>query len=390
VTELKQSARALEAANAQLAEADRRKDEFLAVLSHELRNPLAPIRISVHLLERAEPGSDQARHGLQVIDRQVRHMTRLIEDLLDVTRIARGKIALQRERVDLVALARGSADDHRDLFEKNGVALQVTTPDGALHVDGDPTRLAQVIGNLLSNAAKFTRRGGHTELLVSEGAHDAIVRVRDDGVGMSPETLAHVFEAFAQAKQTLERSRGGLGLGLALVKGLVEMHGGRVEARSEGEQRGAELTVRLPLAAPTSAPRARPSVAPEPDGARRVLVIEDNEDAAESLRDVLELLGHRVSLAGSGPDGVARAEAERPDVILCDIGLPGLDGFGVARALRASPDPVVRAAFLVALSGYAQREDVARSREAGFDRHVAKPLGIEALEKLLAEAPRRS
>ncbi len=391
VTERNQAQAALRQANDRLIEADHRKNEFLAVLSHELRNPLSPVRSSLYILERATPGGEQARRALQIIDRQARHMTRLIEDLLDVTRISRGKINLQRERVNLSALARGVAEDHREAFSKNGVDLRVEVAGEPLWVNADPTRLAQVIGNLLSNSAKFTARGGRTVLCVEANARgQAVIRVRDDGVGLSRESLARLFEPFAQAPQTIDRSRGGLGLGLALVKGLVEMHGGSVAAHSEGEGKGSAFTVVLPLHLPT---RDELVVAPAPErgsSARRVLVVEDNVDVAESLREALELGDHEVAVAYSGPEGVEVARRVMPDVVLCDIGLPGMDGYGVAGVLRADPNASLRSTFLIALSGYAQQEDVMKSRSAGFDRHMAKPPSIEALEKLLSEVPARA
>jgi len=391
ITERKRAEEALRQANARLREIDQRKNDFLAMLSHELRNPLAPIRNSVYVLERASPGGEQAKRARQVIDRQAQHLTRLVEDLLDVTRISRGKINLQRERVDLDALARGTAEDHREVFARSGVELDVEAPGEPLWVEGDPTRLAQVIGNLLNNSAKFTPRGGTAVLSVeANGRGEAVIRVRDDGAGMSPQTLEHLFEPFEQAAQTLERSRGGLGLGLALVKGLVELHGGSVAAHSEGEGKGSELTVTLPLKSPAKPKRAAVPTPKRSASARRVLVIEDNVDAAESLREALELGDHDVAIAQSGPEGVEAARRFHPDVVLCDIGLPGLDGYGVARALRSDPDPRLRSMFLVALSGYALDEDVTKSREAGFDRHIAKPPSVEALEKLLAETPARA
>lgn len=387
VTERVQGEQALREAKLELEEADRRKNEFLAVLSHELRNPLAPIRNSIYIMEHTAPGGEQASHARQVIDRQAQHMARLIDDLLDVTRISRGKITLQRERMDLNAVARGTAEDHREVFARNGVELEIDVGGEPVWVDGDRTRLAQVVGNLLSNSAKFTPRGGRTTLSIDATPHGrAVLRVRDDGAGMSEETLRHLFEPFVQAAQTLDRTRGGLGLGLSLVKGLVEMHGGDVTAWSAGEGQGSEFTVTLPVQA-----RARPRPSTVPDekrssDARRVLVVEDNADAAESLRDALELGDHEVAIAYTGPEGVEAARSYKPDVVLCDIGLPGLDGCGVARAIREDPDPRVRSAYLVALSGYALAEDVIRSKEAGFDRHIAKPPSIEAIEKLLHEA----
>ncbi|HEY3451780.1 MAG TPA: PAS domain S-box protein [Myxococcales bacterium] len=394
VTERREAEAALREANERLVEADRRKNEFLAVLSHELRNPLAPIRNSVYILDRAAPGGEQAARARRVIERQAQHMTRLIEDLLDVTRISRGKVHLQRERLDLDALARRTAEDHREVFARSGLDLEVLGAPEPLWVDGDPTRLAQAIGNLLSNSAKFTPRGGRTVLSLEAEADarggQAVVRVRDNGAGISAQTLSHLFEPFVQATQTIERAGGGLGLGLALVKGLVEMHGGRVWARSEGEGKGSEFTLALPLLPP-----ARPAACAEPAPAagaraRRVLVVEDNLDAAESLREALGFGAHEVAVAHTGPEGLEAARRQRPDVVLCDLGLPGMDGYGVARALRADPDARLRSTFLVALSGYALQEDVAKSRAAGFDRHLAKPPSMESLEKLLAEVPERA
>jgi PAS domain S-box-containing protein len=368
-----------------LRETDQRKNEFLAMLSHELRNPLAPIRNSVYLLGRAAHGGEQARRALAVIDRQVHHMTRLIDDLLDVTRISRGKIRLQRERVDLADLVHRVAEDHRSVFLRSAIDLAVRTGAAPLHADGDPTRLAQVIGNLLGNAAKFTPGGGR--VVVSLEATDggvASIRVRDTGTGIAPELLPTLFQPFVQGSQALDRSTGGLGLGLALVKGLVEMHGGAVEARSEGRGRGAEFTIRLPLAGP---PQARASAGPQPVAPHplRVLVIEDNADAADSLREVLELSEHAVEIAASGPEGLEKARSFHPEVVLCDIGLPLMDGFEVASRMRA--DPHLRSTLLVALSGYAGPEDVEKARAAGFDRHVAKPVDLSELDGILAGSP---
>jgi len=370
---------------AELRETDQRKNQFLAMLSHELRNPLAPIRNSIYILERAAPGGEQARRARAVIDRQAHHLTRLVDDLLDVTRISRGKIRLQRERFDLNALARRSAEDQRSVFEKTGVRLDVHASEQPLEVNGDPIRIAQVIGNLLHNAAKFTPRGGRATLSVERfSAALAALRVRDDGPGIAPDSLTRVFEPFVQADRTLDRSHGGLGLGLALVKGLVELHGGSVIARSAGAGLGAEFVVTLPLDAAAS-PRIPPAAAPAaPAHARRVLVIEDNPDAAASLREVLELNDHVVEVVGTGREGIDRARDFRPDVVLCDLGLPEMDGYEVAREMRS--DPSLRTIHLVALSGYASPDDVERAMEAGFDRHLAKPPSVRDLERALADA----
>jgi two-component system CheB/CheR fusion protein len=390
VTQLKETEAALrdamgerERAEAALREADRRKDEFLAMLSHELRNPLAPIRNSLHVLEHSPAGSDRAQRAQQVIARQVGHLTRLVDDLLDTTRVAHGKLQLQRGRVDLGDLVQRTAEDHRDLLSARKVAFDVSVPAHPTWVDGDGTRLAQIVGNLLQNAAKFTPSGGTVALAVESVGGSAEVRVRDTGVGIDAPMLPRLFVPFSQADDTLDRRQGGLGLGLALVKGLVELHGGTVEARSAGKDTGTELVVRLPLAAapldaghPTEAANTRP---------RRVLVVEDNVDAADSLRAVLELEGHTVEVAHDGPAGIARGRAFRPDVILCDIGLPGMSGYELARAVRE--DAALRGAFLVALTGYATPDDQRHATAAGFDGHLAKPPTIEQIRSAIGRAP---
>ncbi|MDI3291479.1 PAS domain S-box protein [Polyangium sp. 15x6] len=386
ITQRKKAEQALRESEAALRAADRHKDEFLAMLSHELRNPLAPIRNGLYILEHAAPGGPQALRAHAAIVRQVTHMTRLIDDLLDVTRISRGKIQLQRERVELGELVRRLAEDLGPTFEQAGVELEVEVEPASLDVDGDPTRLAQVVGNLLTNAVKFTPRAGHAFLSAKREGNQAVVRVRDDGAGIAPETLPHVFEPFVQADRTLDRSRGGLGLGLSLVKGLCEMHGGTVTAESAGLGRGAVFTVRLPLAPEIARSLAAAPAAATRKPARRVLVIEDNVDAAETLRDALGMGDHVVEVAFAGPEGIEKARRFKPDVVLCDIGLPGMDGYGVARTMRA--DPKLRSVYLVALSGYALQEDVERSRQAGFDRHMAKPPNLTALEKMLSEVGR--
>ncbi len=370
-----------------LREADRRKDEFLAALSHELRNPLTPIRNSLQILERAAPGGDQAHRAQEVIDRQVGQLAHLVDDLLDVTRISRNKIRLERQVLELNELVRRTIEDYRSLFEKGEVHIEAELAPERVSVDADGTRLAQVVGNLLQNAAKFTGRGGRTKVSVSvdPAERQAVLRVSDTGIGMPPEVLARLFQPFMQADTTLDRSKGGLGLGLALVKGIVELHGGHIDAHSDGLGKGAEFVVRLPLvlesaeAAAASHPSARRA-------ARRVLIIEDNLDAADSLREVLEFGEHEVAVAYNGPEGIAKAREFRPEAVLCDIGLPGMDGFAVAQAFRA--DETLKGVFLLALSGYALPEDVQRAQEAGFDRHLAKPPSLEKLEELLAEAPR--
>jgi len=365
-------------------EAARRKDEFLGALSHELRNPLMPITTSVELLEVLPAASEQAGQARQILARQVGHLVRLVDDLLDVTRITRGKIQLARGPADLGVLVDEAVLDHRALFDERGVTLEQASEPGPLPLDADTTRLAQVIGNLLQNAAKFTPSGGRVRIGAAREDDEAVLRVSDTGIGIPTGALVQLFHPFAQVDAGLDRSRGGLGLGLALVRGLVELHQGRVEARSEGAGQGAEFIVRLPLAGgiQTARDAARAS---EPQASRRVLVIEDSRDGALSLAALLSASGHEVRTAHDGSEGLALARTWRPDVILCDIGLPGLDGYDVARAIRKDRD--LSGSLLVSLSGYGQPEDVRNARAAGFDRHLTKPARMEALRELLGASP---
>jgi signal transduction histidine kinase/CheY-like chemotaxis protein len=368
----------------EVREADRRKDQFLAMLAHELRNPLAPIRNALHVLALRGEDSETRRWAGDIMARQTLHLGRLVDDLLDVSRITRGKIRLRRERLDLSGLVRAAVGDHRGAMEAGGLTVAAELPERPVWVLGDATRLAQVVGNLVHNAGKFTAAGGRVtvRLAVDPRERTAAVSVSDTGIGVDPALLPRLFEPFTQGDVSLDRSRGGLGLGLALVRGLVELHGGRVSARSGGTGQGAEFTFWLPL-------EPVPAAAPEggaPGGcsaaALRVLVIEDHRDAAETLRVVLRLSGHDVQVAGSGPAGVALARDFQPDVVLCDLGLPGLDGYAVARELQK--EPATARARLVALTGYAQDEDRQRSREAGFELHLTKPVDPGELERLLA------
>ncbi|HEY5955396.1 MAG TPA: ATP-binding protein, partial [Polyangiaceae bacterium] len=372
---------------AALEEEGTRKNEFIAMLSHELRNPLTPIRNSLYILEHSAVGGETARRAREVIDRQTQHMTRLIDDLLDMTRISRGKIRLHREGVLLDNLLARCADDHREHFHRAGLTLEVRSEKEPILINGDTTRLSQVIGNLLQNAAKFTPAGGRVSVHLEQTSPTlATLRVSDNGAGIAPDTLRHLFEPFVQADRTLDRSRGGLGLGLALAKGIVELHGGTISAHSEGPGCGSEFIVTLPLTSDTEL-KPRSTVRPPPGGSRRVLIIEDNLDAAQTLREVLELSDHVVEVARDGTEGLLKVRTFEPDVVLCDLGLPIMDGYAVARQIRA--DPRLRPTFLVALSGYALQEDIDRSRAAGFDRHIPKPARVETIEKLLSEVPCR-
>jgi two-component system CheB/CheR fusion protein len=383
ITDIDDRRRAEEA----LQEAARRKDEFLAVLGHELRNPLAPVRNSLHVLAQPNATPEQGERARRTIERQVVHLTRLVDDLLDVSRISRGAILLRRERLDLVELVRREVEDRRGGMQAAGIDLELDLPAGPAWVHGDPTRLAQSVGNILQNAIKFTGRGGRVSVSVRPDPDEetVTVEIRDTGIGISPELMSRLFEPFIQGDRSLDRSRGGLGLGLALVKSLVVLHGGTVEARSAGEGKGAELILRLPLAA---APDLARPVEEKPEGnhCHRCLIIEDNRDAADSLRLLLELSGHEVDVAYHGLEGVEKARSFQPEVVLCDIGLPdGMDGYAVARALRA--DSELGPVRLIALTGYGQAEDQRRALEAGFDAHLTKPADPDGLRRLLSSLP---
>jgi PAS domain S-box-containing protein len=393
-----------------LREADRHKDEFLATLAHELRNPLAPVRNGLEVLQKVGV-SGEAAAVCEMMDRQLRQLTRLVDDLLDVSRITRGKIKLQRERVALVEVLRRAIETSRPLLDERNHTLSVTLPPGDLYLDADPARLSQVVANLLNNAAKYTDEGGRIILSAGREGGQAVIRVRDSGVGIPGEMLPRVFDLFTQADRTLDRSQGGLGIGLTLVKSLVEMHGGEVTAHSEGPGRGSEFLVRLPTgelsgktgpAAPQTAPAfagvgATPRLQPGPseDGraepvtphkGRRILVVDDNADSALSLALLLRLGGHEVRTALDGESGLHVAREFRPQVVLLDIGLPRMDGYEVARRLRAEEKGAPRL-LVLAMTGYGQDEDRRRSREAGCDHHLVKPVDPDELRRLLATAP---
>jgi PAS domain S-box-containing protein len=369
-----------------LREADRRKDEFLATLAHELRNPLAPISNAVQLLRYGSDPTTQQNARL-IIERQLLQLVHLVDDLLDVSRISQGKVVLRREAVDVAAVVQTAVETSRPAIEAGRHALAVRIPPpGALLVDADLTRLTQIIANLLNNAAKFTPEGGSISVSAERDGADALICVEDSGVGIPAELLPRVFDMFAQVDRTLARAQGGLGIGLALVKRLVEMHGGTVAAQSDGQGQGCRFAVRLPLLEPGSsvlvppATHAHPS--PAPEGAIRVLVVDDNVDSADSLAKLLLMLGYETRVAHDGHAALRAARDFRPRVSLLDIGLPGLTGLEVARRIREldGGDRML----LVALSGWGQEDDRKRSREAGFDHHFVKPVDIEVLTELLA------
>jgi PAS domain S-box-containing protein len=371
----------------EMREADRRKDEFLAMLSHELRNPLAPILHAVDLLRHDDPRL--AVKARDIIGRQSEHLTRLVDDLLDVSRITRGTVRLNRRAVALKDVVEAAIDTWRHLIAQRRQVLSVEMPAQPLLVEADPTRLAQVVANLLHNAAKFTPEGGRIAVTAAEEDGRIALTVRDDGAGIAPAYLERIFELFAQGPPSLDRPQGGLGLGLTLARRLAELHGGTVEAASGGVGHGSEFTVRLPIAPASAESGIAPQEVAAPDGrgardtgpGRRVLVVDDNADAREALRYLLEEDGHDVRSAGDGPSALEEARSFQPDVVLLDIGLPGMDGYEVARALRAHPGG--ERALIVAVSGYGQAEDRARSRAAGFDQHLLKPVPPDRLLEIV-------
>ena len=372
-----------------LREVDRRKDEFLAMLSHELRNPLGPILNAVEVLERLAPGDEEiAAQSRDIIARQAKHMKRLLDDLLDVSRVSQAKVQLERQRIDLNVLLGQAVEVSRSMMIEKRHAVSLTLAPQAMALEADPTRLLQVFDNLLNNAAKYTDPGGHIAIVTAVEDGEAVVTVRDDGIGMTPDLLARVFDLFVQGTRALDRSQGGLGIGLTLVQTLVKLHGGSVRAFSEGPGRGSQLVVRLPLAPPAELPPAHRAPAPRAGRAAplRVLVVDDNVLAATTLGQLLKLAGHEVSLAHDGPAALAAAAAAPPELVFLDIGLPGMDGYAVAERLRAAG----RAGMtLVALTGYGQEEDLQRSRDAGFDHHVIKPIDFEQLEQIALDVRRR-
>jgi signal transduction histidine kinase len=367
-----------------LQEADRRKDEFLATLAHELRNPLAPIRTGVDLLRMGQLQDAEASEVLDMLDRQVHQTTRMVDDLMDVSRLTRGKVELRLEPVDLRPVVEQAVETCRPVVRANGHELQVEFSQEPLVLRADPIRLAQVFVNLLNNAAKYSDRGGAILLTAHREGDDGVVRVRDSGHGIDHNVLPHIFELFVQGDKSLTRVGGGLGIGLTLVRSLVQMHGGRVEALSEGIGRGSEFIVRLPLATGAAESVASRKVAPGPEPSpanRHILVVDDNVDAARSLVMLLRAEGHHVRSEFSGAAALKTLEAWRPDVVLLDIGLPQMDGYEVARRIRKCP--AGSTALLIAVTGWGQPEDRKRSTDAGFDFHVTKPVELSVLAELL-------
>jgi PAS domain S-box-containing protein len=389
LTELKQMEDSLRRQTEALREADRLKDDFLATLAHELRNPLAPLRNAVQILSLRGDDSAVVAQTNELMDRQIQQMARLVDDLLEVSRIGQGKISLQKAPVDLAEVVATAVETSRPLIEAHRHKLTVLLPDRPVRVEADAARLAQVLSNLLNNAAKYTEDGGRIELIAQRAPNEAVLRVRDNGVGIAPEALPQVFDMFMQVESSTDRSHGGLGIGLTLVRRLVEMHGGKIEARSAGLGKGSEFLVRLPaLTEPEYEPVRKPaedSSTPPASGPRRVLIVDDNADSAESMAVLLRLRGHEVRLAYDGQSALEETHAFRPDVMFLDLDLPKIDGYEVARRLRM--EPALRNMTLVAMTGYGQEEDRQRTQVAGFQLHLVKPVDFTRVEELLSSLP---
>ena len=365
-----------------LIEADRRKDEFLAVLAHELRNPLAPLRNAIQIVRMANHDPATVRPLWGMMERQIHQMVRLIDDLLDVSRITRGKLQLRKEPVEIASVVESALEMSGPIVERSKHAVEVSIPEGRHMVEGDRARLVQVIDNLVANAAKYTDPGGRIRIAVEPAGRQLRIHVKDNGIGIPKEMLERVFDMFTQVDRSLERSRGGLGIGLTLVRRIVELHGGTVVARSEGAGRGSEFTVTLPrIEAETGAAPAAPSAATAA-ASHRILVVDDNRDAAASLMETLQLMGHEVRAAYDGLECLREAERFQPEMVFLDIGMPRLNGFDTAKRLRG--EPWARNCLLVAVTGWGQDEDRRRAREAGFDHHLVKPIDFDALGAIIA------
>ena len=370
----------------ELQHADERKNEFLAILAHELRNPLGPIRHAVKILRARTPNPDELSWATNIIDRQTEHMTRLVDDLLDVSRITRGTLELRRERVDVAAILKHVVEASSALLERNHHQLKVTAPSQPLYVEGDLTRLTQVVTNLLDNAAKYTDPGGKVWLSGEREGDMAVIRVKDSGIGIPSEMQPRIFDMFTQSVPSLERAQGGLGVGLALVERLVKLHGGTVTAYSAGAGQGSQFTIRLPVAQAqkaTAAERREATVGPA-EIRCRVLVVDDNVDSVDSLAMLLRMMGHEVETASDGEAALQKAEAFHPDVAILDIGLPKVNGYDLAKQIRQRP--WAKDTVLVALTGWGQAQHRRRSVEAGFNHHLTKPVEFDVLQQILAAA----
>jgi PAS domain S-box-containing protein len=373
-----------------LAAANRSKEEFMALLSHELRNPLSPILSALNILRRMKTNDPIIEQAADIINRQVVQMVRLVDDLLDVSRIAKGKLRLTKEKVELRVVANRAAESARPLMDARQHDFSVSLPTGPVWVDADPARLEQIVVNLLNNAAKYTDAGGLVRLSVSQEGSGAVIRVRDNGAGIAPEMLPRIFDLFTQVDGTVSRSHGGLGVGLALVRTLVEMQDGRVQAQSGGPGKGSEFTVKLPAVSAAPGQNALTVLEPGENAGRRlrILIVEDNVDSADSLSLLLRLYGQDVQVARTGPTALEMASASRPDVVLLDIGLPGMNGYQVARHLREKPE--FKTVTLCALTGFTPSEaDRHRQQQTGFDHYYVKPVSLETLLGLFKSVERQ-
>ncbi len=371
----------------ELRDADQRKDEFLATLAHELRNPLAPISNGMQVLRMSGGSGVMADEARLMMERQLSQMVRLVDDLLDVSRITRNNLELRKQQVSLAAVVSSAVETSRPLIEQSGHTLSITLPAAAVYLDADPTRLAQVFSNLLNNAAKYTEPGGRITLTGTLSGNDVVVEVRDNGMGIPGDALSRIFEIFSQVDRNMERAQGGLGIGLSLVRRLVELHGGTIEARSDGPGLGSQFVAKLPTAS-VKQPAAASAGGHKPSqtAGRRVLVVDDNYDSAKSLSVMLEMMGNETHSAHDGLAAVEAAEAFRPDLILLDIGLPKLNGYDACRRIREQPWS--QRMVIVALTGWGQDEDRRRSHDAGFDEHLVKPVDLAEIIRLLAEPKR--
>lgn len=376
----------------ELAVADRSKDEFLAMLAHELRNPLAPLRNAAEILRAANTSEDEREQAQIIIGRQIENMSRMIEDLLDVSRITEGKIELRRHPVALETVLAAATSLARPGIASRGQELTVSLPTEPIFLNADATRLEQIFNNLLGNACKYSGAGARIWLSAerSEGTQppEVTIRVRDDGIGISPEVLPYVFDLFVQASRTLDRVHGGLGIGLTLVQRLVKLHGGSVEAHSSGLGSGSEFIVRLPILSDAPPPSSLPDSSAAPEPARRILIVDDNTDSARTLAILQRRRGHEIRTAFTGHDAVAVAAAFLPEVVLLDVGLPGMDGYEVARQLRSMP--ALAGVFIIAMTGYGSAEDRNTAKEAGFDEYLVKPVDLDLLRDWLRQLPNKA
>jgi PAS domain S-box-containing protein len=373
---------ALQQSEEALRDADRRKDEFLALLAHELRNPLAPIRYALAANKKANGTPEQQRHAEEVIERQVSHMSRLLDDLLDISRVTRGKLELKKGPCELTLVIGAAIETARPILDAKHHMLSLDLPKQAVRLEADAVRLSQVFSNLLINAAKYTDSGGHIQLRATHKGHEVIVAILDDGIGISADMIPRLFTMFSQADAALGRAEGGLGIGLSLVRGLVMLHGGSIEARSEGIGHGSEFIVRIPVGIPSESPDIEATAdVPVPGAGLKILVVDDSRDAADTCAILLELSGHHVQTAYTGQRALELAETFRPHVLLLDIGIPDLDGYQLAKKVRATPWG--KGTILIAVTGWGQEEDRRRAFEAGFNHHLTKPIAAETVESLI-------